>query len=142
MTSRGVRGVWLGDAPSALLLAASLLLSACGGEHGSSVPGRIAFDNFDDVWTIDADGTGLTRLTRRPGPDFDPSWSPDGTQIAYRSERCGEPEIWIMDADGTGQRRLTEGFSPAHPSGSARRPCPTGPTNGGRLRASPGSRDA
>jgi Tol biopolymer transport system component len=83
-----------------------------GGDRSSSY-GRIAFDNFDDVWTIDADGTDLTRLTHSPGPDFDPSWSPDGTQIAFRSERSGEPEIWVMNADGTGQHRLTRGLSPA-----------------------------
>jgi TolB protein len=92
-----------------------------GGDR-SSLSGRIAFDNFDDVWTIDADGTDLTRLTHSPAPEFDPSWSPDGTQIAYRSERKGEeiePEIWIMNADGTGQRRLTDGLSPAwSPDGS------------------------
>jgi TolB protein len=71
------------------------------------------------VWTIDADGTDLTRLTNSPQPDFDPSWSPDGTQIAFRSERSGEPEIWIMNADGTGQRRLAAGLSPAwSPDGS------------------------
>jgi TolB protein len=86
---------------------------------GSSLSGRIAFDNFDDVWTIDADGTDLTRLTHSPGPDFDPSWSPDGTRIAFRRERSGEPEIWIMNADGTEQRRLTDGLSPAwSPDGS------------------------
>jgi TolB protein len=85
----------------------------------SSLRGRIAFDNFDDVWTIDADGTDLTRLTNSPEPDFDPSWSPDGTQIAFRSERSGEPEIWVMNADGTGQRRLAAGLSPAwSPDGS------------------------
>jgi Tol biopolymer transport system component len=85
----------------------------------SSLRGRIAFDNFDDVWTIDVDGTDLTRLTNSPEPDFDPSWSPDGTQIAFRSERSGEPEIWVMNADGTGQRRLAEGLSPAwSPDGS------------------------
>jgi Tol biopolymer transport system component len=84
-----------------------------------SLSGRIAFDNFDDVWTIDADGTGLTRLTHSPGPDFDPSWSPDGTRIAFRSERSGEPEIWVMNADGTEQRRLAAGLSPAwSPDGS------------------------
>ena len=79
----------------------------------TSLSGRIAFDNFDDVWTIDADGTDLTRLTRSRWPEFDPSWSPDGTRIAFRSERSGEPEIWLMNADGTGQRRLTAGLSPA-----------------------------
>jgi TolB protein len=84
-----------------------------------SLSGRIAFDNFDDVWTIDADGTDLTRLTHSPGPDFDPSWSPDGTRIAFRSERNGEPEIWVMNVDGTKQRRLTAGLSPAwSPDGS------------------------
>ncbi len=85
----------------------------------SSLSGRIAFDNFDDVWTINADGTDLTRLTHSPGPEFDPAWSPDATQIAYRSERSGEPEIWVMNADGTGQRRLAAGLSPAWaPDGS------------------------
>jgi len=79
----------------------------------SGLTGRIAFDNHDDVWTIDADGTDLTRLTDSPGFDFDPSWSPDGTRIAYRSERGGETEIWTMNADGTDRRRLTAGLSPA-----------------------------
>ena len=89
-----------------------------GGDR-SSLSGRIAFDNFEDVWTINADGTDLTRLTHSPAPEFDPSWSPDGTQIAFRSERSGEPEIWVMNADGTGPRRLTDGLSPAwSPDGS------------------------
>jgi Tol biopolymer transport system component len=85
----------------------------------SSFSGRIAFDNHDDVWTIDAEGTDLTQLTHGSYPEFDPSWSPDGMKIAFRSERSGEPEIWIMNADGTDQRRLTEGLSPAwSPDGS------------------------
>jgi Tol biopolymer transport system component len=79
----------------------------------SSLSGRIAFDNHEDVWTINADGTDLTRLTHSPAFQFDPSWSPDGTQIAYRSDQGDESEIWIMNADGTGQRRLTAGLSPA-----------------------------
>jgi TolB protein len=75
--------------------------------------GRIAFDNHQDVWTINADGTDLTRITDSPGPDFDPSWSPDGTRIAYRHERNDEPEIWLMNADGSGQHRLARGIAPA-----------------------------
>jgi Tol biopolymer transport system component len=85
----------------------------------TSLSGRIVFDNFDDVWSINADGTGLTRLTRSPGPDFDATWSPDGARIAFRSERNGDPEIWLMNANGSGQRQLARGLSPAwSPDGS------------------------
>ena len=84
-----------------------------------SLSGRIVFDNHEDVWTIDADGTDLIRVTDSPGPDFDPSWSPDGTRIAFRSERSGDPEIWMMNADGSDQSRLAAGLSPAwSPDGS------------------------
>jgi TolB protein len=72
-----------------------------------SLRGRIVFDNFHDVWSINADGTGLRRLTRSPWPEFDPSWSPDGRFVAYRSEPNGHPELWVMDADGSEQHRLT-----------------------------------
>ncbi|HSL66812.1 MAG TPA: hypothetical protein VK977_01470 [Actinomycetota bacterium] len=86
----------------------------------TSLSGRIVFDNFRDVWSINADGTDLTRLTNSPWPEFDATWSPDGTEIAYRSERNnGDPEIWLMNADGSGQHRLTRGLSPAwSPDGS------------------------
>ena len=75
--------------------------------------GRIVFDNHQDVWSINADGTGLTRLTESPWPEFDATWSPDGALIAYRSERDEDSEIWLMNADGSGKRRLTRGLSPA-----------------------------
>ena len=78
----------------------------------TSLPGRIVFDNFRDVWSINADGTGLTRLTRASGPDphdFDATLSTDGKRIAYRHERNGGyPELWIMNADGTGQHQLAQ----------------------------------
>jgi Tol biopolymer transport system component len=90
-----------------------------GTRSAANPSGRIVFDDLQDVWSIDADGTGLTRLTSSPWPEFDPSWSPDGTRIAFRSERHGDPEIWVMNADGSGQRRLTRGLSPAwSPDGS------------------------
>jgi TolB protein len=90
----------------------------------TSLSGRIVFDNFEDVWSINADGTGLTRLTRSPWPEFDPSWSPDGRFIAYRSEPHDQPELWVMNADGTGQHQLTRdgGFPDWTPDGIAYAP--------------------
>ena len=89
----------------------------------TSLSGRIVFDNYDDVWSINADGTGLRRLTRARWHEFQPSWSPDGRFIAYRSEPNGSPELWIMNADGSGQHRLTRdgGFPAWSPASRTRR---------------------
>jgi Tol biopolymer transport system component len=122
------------QAPATSASEASVPRSGGGSISLSSLSGRIVFDNHDDVWVINADGTDLTRLTHSEWPEFDPSWSPDGTRIAFRSERSGEPEIWVMNADGTNQRRLTDGLSPAwSPDGSriayaspGDLPCPPG----------------
>lgn len=86
--------------------------------HPSWAPGgkQIAFDlqaQADPlniaVYTVNADGTGLTRLTNGNafGGDLEPSWSPDGKQLAFVSVRDGIAEIYRMNADGTGQTRLT-----------------------------------
>ena len=39
--------------------------------------------------------------------DSDPTWSPDGTRIAFSSDRDGDDEIYTMRSDGTDVRRLT-----------------------------------
>ncbi len=74
----------------------------------SSLAGRIAFSNgTEDVWVVNADGSGLHRLTSDPAHDFDPAWSPDGTTLAFRSERDGNTEIYVMSARGFGQHNLS-----------------------------------
>jgi Tol biopolymer transport system component len=60
------------------------------------------------VYVINADSSGLTKPTSHPGNDFDPSWSPDGRQIAFRSERDGNNEIYVMNADGMDQKECLE----------------------------------
>jgi len=56
---------------------------------------------------MSANGTNLQRLTNHPAEDLYPSWSPDGTRIAFASERDGSHEIYVMNADGASQTRLT-----------------------------------
>jgi Tol biopolymer transport system component len=88
--------------------------------------GRIAFslgsgsgpnDIHAEIYAVDADGSGLVRLTDDPAADFDPSWSPDGRRIAYRHEDERSGQIYVMNADGSQQRNLTRrrglDYSPA-----------------------------
>lgn len=94
---------------------ASILATAgCGGEPGpvdvSTLSGRIAFSaSTDDVYVVNADGSGLRRLTKTPGWDFDPAWSPDGRQIAFRRQPGDDTtsDIYVMNADGSSRRNLT-----------------------------------
>lgn len=77
----------------------------------SRTDSQIAFSsNRDGDWELyvmNADGSGQTRLTFDEGLDDSPSWSPDGRRIAFTSRRDGNSEIYVMDADGSSQRRLT-----------------------------------
>ena len=65
---------------------------------------------------MNADGTGVTRLTSTSGYDEQPDWSPDGSKIAFASYRSGSDflNIYVMNADGTGQTRLTPTTSDNH----------------------------
>jgi TolB protein len=81
---------------------------ASGGIDISALAGRITFSSgTDDVYVVNANGSGLRKLTSNPANDFDPAWSPDGRMIAFRSERDGNTEIYVMAADGSAQRNLS-----------------------------------
>jgi Tol biopolymer transport system component len=78
---------------------------------------KIAFhsnrDGGSEIYSMNADGTGITNLTQTAGPVEGPqAWSPDGTKIAYdRQDSTADetPDIWVMNADGTGQTFLAAG---------------------------------
>ena len=53
-----------------------------------------------DVWILDLVRGGLTPLTRHPATDGHPVWSPDGSQIAFETQRGGTFDIWTRAASG------------------------------------------
>ncbi|WP_249374751.1 amidohydrolase family protein [Streptomyces sp. I05A-00742] len=65
------------------------------------------------IWTLRPDGSGLRQLTDGPWDDRGPSWSPDGTRIAFASERGGDPvtgspyRVWTVDVRTGALTRVT-----------------------------------
>jgi TolB protein len=73
---------------------------------GSTVAFMSARDGNWEVYAVNMDGSGLTRLTNNSTNDGLPTWSPDGKSIAFVSNRSGAWAIWVMDASGDNQRKL------------------------------------
>lgn len=59
-----------------------------------------------EVLIANADGSDARNLTNDPAFDGWPAWSPDGTKIAFASNRRGSYEIYIMNPDGSGVRKV------------------------------------
>ena len=60
------------------------------------------------IYRVNADGSGLKRLTDDPADDGLPTWSPDGRAIAFLSNRSGTWGVWAMTPDGDDQQLLFE----------------------------------
>ena len=58
------------------------------------------------MFVSDRDGN-VTRLTDNNADDWLPIWSPDGSKIAFMTNRDGNYEIYIMNSDGSGVTRIT-----------------------------------
>lgn len=70
-----------------------------------------------ELYRLDRAGENVLRLTNHPAADSDPAVSPDGTRIAFVSNRDGNFELYVMNADGSNPVRLTD--LPTHERGPA-----------------------
>ena len=73
--------------------------------------GKVVFvsnrDGTEEIYSMNYDGSGVTRLTENNSIDLYPDWSPDGSKIAFSSDRSGKFEIYVMNADGSAQTQIT-----------------------------------
>jgi Tol biopolymer transport system component len=60
-----------------------------------------------EIWTMRYDGANATQLTSNGAWNAYPAWSPDGTRIAFASDRVSDADIYLMNADGSNLQRLT-----------------------------------
>jgi Tol biopolymer transport system component len=67
------------------------------------------FNNGDrSIWVIPVEDGGLaTRLTDNLGDDACPDWSPDGSKIAFNSDRAADLDIWVVSSIGGSPTRIT-----------------------------------
>ena len=64
-------------------------------------------DGGSQIYLVNADGSGVTRLTQSSAIDTEPNFSPDGELLLFTSDRGGSPQIYGMAAKGGEARRLT-----------------------------------
>lgn len=100
-----------------ILLTAASLFSVCGAMANTPLWLRdvaispdgetVAFTYKGDIYTVPFSGGDAMRLTTNSATDANPVWSPDGSKIAFGSEREGSMDIFLVDAKGGTPIRLT-----------------------------------
>jgi hypothetical protein len=75
---------------------------------------RVAFESdqggTQQIYVMNADGSGQARISFGNGRYSTPVWSPDGQWIAFTKQGGGKFAIGVMKPDGSGERILTEGY--------------------------------
>jgi TolB protein len=97
-----------GGAPLILAPPAEVLRQPSWSPDGTFLVFESSQHSFRDLYRVQRDGTGLTRLTDAPHGSFEPTVSPDGQRVLFASSRDGNAEIYVMGADGSAPQRLTQ----------------------------------
>jgi imidazolonepropionase-like amidohydrolase/Tol biopolymer transport system component len=68
----------------------------------------IVFDLLGDIYTLPISGGAAIRIAEGLPFEMQPRFSPDGTKIAFTSDRGGGDNLWIMNRDGSDKRQITK----------------------------------
>lgn len=106
------RPLSLGGRVFLTILATLWLAALAHAQLEASLTGRIVFERWlfggdGEIYVMDANGRNQRQLTNSPADDADPCWAPDGSRIAFSSDRNGNYDIYAMGADGSGPVNLT-----------------------------------
>lgn len=69
---------------------------------------KMIFDMLGDLYVVDMNGGQAKSLTQDFAWNIQPSVSPDGTKIAFISDRGGLSNLWVMDIDGSNMKQLSD----------------------------------
>jgi Tol biopolymer transport system component len=101
--------------PPAVL--ALLALSAATAQAWPGLNGYMAYGSnrtgsqfSDDIYVSPLDAESPLRLTFRRADDGQPTWSPDGRRLAFKTAQFGSNQLAVINADGTGETLLTRTF--------------------------------
>lgn len=72
--------------------------------------GTIAWEQ--DLYLMNSDGTNYHQIELEFETAFSPSWSPDGSQIAFSGVKDGFMGLWIANVDGTNLHQIADGQLP------------------------------
>lgn len=75
----------------------------------------VVFSYMGDIYCVGVSGGDAEMLTSNPSHDTSPVWSPDGSQIAFASDREGSMDVYVMPSDGGDIKRLTTHSSAEYP---------------------------
>ena len=76
---------------------------------------KVAFCYKGDLFVVSANGGAATQITSHPSHEMHPIWSPDGSQIAFSSDRYGNFDVFIVSSQGGVPSRLTYHSADDHP---------------------------